>query len=68
MIHKSKIKYGVFLLSAGYGSRLHPITVNIPKPLVKVKNIPILENWLNIFNNLNHPPHEILINTHHLKN
>ena len=34
--------YGVILLSAGYGKRLKPITLNKPKVLVKIKNKPIL--------------------------
>lgn len=36
------------ILAAGQGSRLKPITNNIPKGLVKVKNVPIIKNHLNI--------------------
>ena len=34
------------ILCAGYGKRLAPITKNIPKPLLKVKNINLLDNTL----------------------
>ena len=34
------------LLSAGYGKRLKPITNNTPKCLVKIKNKPIINHWI----------------------
>ena len=34
------------ILCAGYGKRLAPITNDIPKPLLKVKNINLLDNTL----------------------
>ena len=36
-----------FVLCAGYGKRLQPITKDIPKPLLKVKNTNLLDNALN---------------------
>lgn len=36
------------ILAAGYGKRLRPITNEIPKPMVKVNGVPLLENALNI--------------------
>lgn len=39
----------VFLMAGGFGSRLHPLTENCPKPLLKVGNKPILEIILDRF-------------------
>ena len=33
----------IFILAGGFGKRLHPITKNIPKPLIKIGGKPILE-------------------------
>jgi mannose-1-phosphate guanylyltransferase len=41
----------VLLLAAGKGTRLRPITNNIPKCLVKIGDKPLLEYWLNILYN-----------------
>ena len=32
------------ILCAGYGKRLNPVTLKIPKPLIKLKNKPLLSN------------------------
>ena len=32
-----------FLLAGGFGKRLWPLTKNIPKPMIKINNIPIIE-------------------------
>lgn len=52
------------LLSAGVGSRLQPITEEIPKCLVPINGVPLLEYWLQKLNAAG--IQEILINTHHL--
>ena len=36
----------VFLMAGGFGKRLHPLTVDTPKPLLPVGNRPILETIL----------------------
>ena len=36
------------ILCAGFGKRLNPITFKIPKPLIKINNITLLENTLNL--------------------
>ena len=42
-----KIKTAL-ILCAGFGKRLNPITLKIPKPLIKINNITLLENTLNL--------------------
>lgn len=39
----------VFLIAGGLGTRLHPLTQNTPKPLLKVGNKPILETIISNF-------------------
>jgi mannose-1-phosphate guanylyltransferase len=53
-----------FLLAAGLGSRLRPITDVTPKCLVPVCGKPLLEIWLELLGR--HGVTEVLINTHHL--
>jgi len=42
-------KNRVILMAGGLGTRLHPLTQNIPKPLLKVGNKPILETIIENF-------------------
>ena len=58
------MKTKALLLSAGFGTRLRPITNNIPKCLVRINNIPILEHWLLKLENLGID--EVLVNKHYL--
>lgn len=53
-----------FLLSAGFGTRLKPLTDEIPKCLVPIKGKPLLEWWLELLEK--HNIDEVLINLHHL--
>ena len=52
------------LLSAGLGLRLRPITDQIPKCLVPIKGVPLLQIWLESLNKANIGP--FLVNTHYL--
>ena len=52
------------ILCAGYGKRLAPITNNIPKPLLKIKNINLLDNTLKIVKSIG--INKIKINTFYL--
>ena len=60
-----KIKTAL-ILCAGFGKRLHPLTYKTPKPLLKIKNITLLERTLNIIKQLEIK--NIKINTFHLEN
>ena len=45
---------------------MHPITKKIPKPLIKINNITLLENTIKFLNSLG--VKHIIINVHHLHN
>jgi mannose-1-phosphate guanylyltransferase len=51
-----------FLLAAGHGTRLRPITNTIPKCLVPIRGIPLLSIWLELCRKFG--IHEVLINVH----
>jgi|TARA_B100001093_G_C26814391_1_gene1009002 MurNAc alpha-1-phosphate uridylyltransferase len=53
------------ILGAGFGKRLNPITLNTPKPLLKIRNLTLLDNCINLIETLNIK--KILINTFYLK-
>ena len=52
------------ILCAGYGKRLFPITNDIPKPLLKVKNVNLLDNTLNFIKSIGIT--NVKINTYYL--
>jgi mannose-1-phosphate guanylyltransferase len=53
-----------FLLAAGLGSRLLPITIAIPKCMVVIDDRPLLDVWLDAFDRAG--VQEVLVNLHHL--
>ena len=52
------------LLAAGFGTRLRPLTNQIPKCLVTIKGRPLLGIWLDKLSEVG--VESILVNTHHL--
>tara|TARA_B110001454_G_C12651877_1_gene405770 strand:- start:408 stop:1100 length:693 start_codon:yes stop_codon:yes gene_type:complete len=53
------------ILCAGYGKRLNPLTIENPKPLLKLKNVAMLEQNINLIKKLGIK--KISINTFYLK-
>ena len=54
------------ILCAGFGKRLNPLTLDTPKPLIKLNNIAVLETCINLIENLG--IQKIILNTFYLKN
>src|SRR4030042_3093596 len=55
----------IFILAAGLGERLRPITAPFPKPLLPILGTPILQSILEKVSTL--PAHKIGINLYHKK-
>ncbi len=53
------------ILCAGYGKRLNPLTLEKPKPLLKINEITLLENCINLIKFLGIK--KVIINTFYLK-
>jgi len=53
------------ILCAGYGKRLNPLTLIKPKPLLKIDEITLLENCINLIQSLRIK--KVIINTFYLK-
>jgi N-acetyl-alpha-D-muramate 1-phosphate uridylyltransferase len=53
------------ILCAGYGKRLNPVTLTQPKPLLKINEITLLENSINLIKLLGIK--KVIINTFYLK-
>jgi|TARA_B110000438_G_scaffold178464_1_gene170579 MurNAc alpha-1-phosphate uridylyltransferase len=53
------------ILCAGHGKRLNPLTLNEPKPLLKINKITLLENCIDLIESLGIK--KIIINTFYLK-
>jgi len=58
-----KIKKAI-ILGAGFGKRMRPITRKIPKPLIKINGVTLLENSIKFLNSLG--VKHIVVNAHHL--
>ena len=58
-----KIKKAI-ILGAGFGKRMRPITRKIPKPLVKINGVTLLENSIIFLSSLG--VKHIVVNAHHL--
>ena len=52
------------ILAAGLGTRMKPLTLETPKPLIKVGNKNLLERSLNLLEN--YGVEQVIINVHHL--
>ena len=57
------IKHGM-VLAAGIGKRMQPLTLKIPKPLLEINNISLVERAINLL--IAHGVQEISINVHYL--
>jgi MurNAc alpha-1-phosphate uridylyltransferase len=53
------------ILCAGFGKRLNPLTLDTPKPLIKLNNITVLEACINLIESLG--VNKIFLNTFYLK-
>jgi mannose-1-phosphate guanylyltransferase len=53
-----------FLLAAGYGTRLRPLTNTVPKCMVPIQGKPLLAWWMQLF--ARHHVTDVLLNTHYL--
>ena len=56
----------VFILAAGYGKRLRPLTEKLPKPLIKINNKPLI--YWNLKKIKKAGFNDVVINTHYLSN
>ena len=54
-----------FILCAGFGKRLNPLTLDTPKPLIKFNNVTVLETCINLIESLG--IQRIFLNTFYLK-
>ena len=63
LIKNPRYKNPVFLMAGGFGKRLHPLTENTPKPLLKIGGRPIIETIIRQF--IEHGFYEFYISTHY---
>lgn len=48
-LRQPKYKNPVLIMAGGFGTRLHPLTQNCPKPMLKIGNKPMLETLIRNF-------------------
>ena len=53
------------ILCAGFGKRVLPLTKTLPKPLLKINEVPLIEYSIKILHELGIK--EIAVNVHYLK-
>ena len=58
-------RWKAVLLAGGLGTRLRPLTDNVPKCLVPIAGRPLLDYWFSALQAAG--IHDVLINTHHLR-
>ena len=58
--------FSAMILAAGYGKRMLSLTKEIPKPLIKVNNIPLLNNSIDFLYRIGCK--KIVINNHYKNN
>lgn len=56
----------VFVMAAGIGTRLRPLTYHIPKPLVPIVNIPVIGHLMR--NLSDHGINKVMVNLHYYPN
>ena len=64
LVKTERIKTAL-ILCAGFGKRLNPLTLTVPKPLIELNNVTILEKNINLIKKLG--INKIFINTFYLK-
>ena len=62
LIEKPVYDNPIFLMAGGFGTRLHPLTEDMPKPLLKVGSKPILEMIIEQF--ISHGFHNFYLSTY----
>jgi len=60
--HEKKVGIPVVIMAGGFGTRLHPYTKILPKPLIPIGDIPILEHIINRFTKYHCDDFRIVVN------
>ena len=57
------MNFSGMILAAGYGKRMMPLTEKLPKPLIEINGVTLLENAIFFLKNLG--CNQIIINSHY---